>query len=903
MRWVLRIALGLGVVSIVLVALAWSILATPLFSDFRRSIVSDALSKQIGQPLLVTGDVSARVSRVSRVKASGVLIPSEDMEGVNLAELSSFEFDLNLLGLLDGKVDLNNLFIDGLKVSLLKDANGKSSWTENEEERSKASGPSETTEVDQAEEGGDQGNGLLDFLRTRTATFTNIQLLMDDETSGFEFDFELKNLSLEQLQDGTELKVISNGTVNGEPFSIDGNYPEGADFTTRATFSSIELSFDGEPTTTSEGGGFTGQLEIDVAGLGDLLDVLKLKGTLDGTAVMSAMLTNQAGTTSVSNLSTEVELGKGQSITAIGDIENLADMKNFNIELIARLFPENKPPQKANKLKELKLTGISTQIFSKNGSLEFDELLMKTNAFQQGLDEVGPVSIGSIRRTDEGYLALEKISLQAGPRDAPILIARGNVLNLLEFKQLELVGEISAPASLVLSSLGEDVADAFGGIEAEFSVDDAQGSLSLVGLTAKAVNTDVWAMDANVRVGDVTTLNGMEVDLDLDIADGAQFLSALKLKPVDAGPLKLSASIRGEDGFVNAELGLGAGTSELTGTLATSEANGRPKIDAKIISEKLSLNDLKNALAGVTELGKISDAGGPEDEQNAAADEIELQPLVLPKKGDSPADFVDLETFLIETDIFAQIDFKEITGVEGLNSVSSELVSENGKARLGPLDVAFGGGSFNLQADMDLVESPNFVALTGTTQGWDIRKLLKAAGLNIEANGQLRGNVRVVGNRSSVEAFVNSMNGSASIVMSQGQIATSLLELAGLGVFPWLFSKEIRQGYTDVACVVAPVKISPGKVVFDSVVAETASVQLVARGTVDWKNDAIKIRAEPRPVGRPLARAAWPFDVTGKLSAPKFKLQVGGSRSKRVDGADKMPANRKSCKPDILQLK
>ncbi len=138
--------------------------------------------------------------------------------------------------------------------------------------------------------------------------------------------------------------------------------------------------------------------------------------------------------------------------------------------------------------------------------------------------------------------------------------------------------------------------------------------------------------------------------------------------------------------------------------------------------------------------------------------------------------------------------------------------------------------------------------------------------------------------------------------MSRGQISTSLLELAGLGIFPWLFSEELRQGYTDVVCIVAPVRIDAGRVSSTSIVAETASVQLVAAGEVDWKNDTIVLRAEPRPVGRPLSRSAFPFDVTGRLSAPEFKLDLGGSRSRRADGADEMPTERQPCVPDMRQL-
>jgi uncharacterized protein involved in outer membrane biogenesis len=901
-RWIVGISAALLTVLVAVVALVWSVLAIHTFSDIRRALVSQVLTSQIGQPLEVTGDVSLVLGRVSRVKASGVRIPSEDMAEVNLAELASLEFDLNLMALGQGQVDLNNLLIDGLKVNLLKTEDGTTSWSERKSKANDgATTDSTVPEADTAQEE-PKGDGLLAFLRSRTASFTDIQLIVDDQQSGFEFSFELTEVLLEQLQGGTELGVTGRGKVNDQPFAIDGSYPVGASFTTRATFSSVLLTFDGTPFTPEEGGGYTAQLDIDITALGDLLDVLKLERSFEGAAALSAKLTSRANTISVSDISTEIKLDKGQYIEVKGDIADMVDLDGIDLSFAARLFPENNPPAAATALKDIKLTSISTRIVSDGKALEFDDLLLSTNAFEQGLDQVGPVSIGRIRRTSEGQLSFENISLQAGPRDKPILTARGNIRNILELKQLDLAGEIDAPASLVLSSLGDDVAEAFGGIEASFALDDAQGFLSLTSLTAKSVNTEVWSLDTSVAVGDVSTLNGVGVDFDLGIANGAEFLSALKLKGVDTGPLNFSASILRENRIVNAEVGLGVGTTQLTGTLATSEVDGRPRIDAAVISEKLAISELQKAIAGLVELKKIRGGAAKETPESDTADEIELQPLVLPKEKGNPADLFNMEKFLLETDIFASINFKEISGVKGVTSVSSELVSKRGKARLGPLDLAYGGGFFKVKAQMDLVETPNLVSISGATSGWDFGEILDGLGVNIEANGKLRGNFNVTGNRRSIQTFVNSMYGSASVVMSEGQVATSLLELAGLGIFRWIFSEEIRQGYTDVVCVVAPVKISAGKVTFNSVVAETQSVQLVARGAVDWKRDTINLRAEPRPVGRPLARSAWPFEVTGKLSEPKFKLDAGGSRSARADKADEMPADRQPCKPDILQL-
>ena len=63
-RWIIRIALAVVVLGLAVVGLGWSVPALPVFSDFRSSLVSNVLSDQIGQPLLVNGDVSVVVPNV-----------------------------------------------------------------------------------------------------------------------------------------------------------------------------------------------------------------------------------------------------------------------------------------------------------------------------------------------------------------------------------------------------------------------------------------------------------------------------------------------------------------------------------------------------------------------------------------------------------------------------------------------------------------------------------------------------------------------------------------------------------------------------------------------------------------------------------------------------------------------
>ncbi|GAG66898.1 unnamed protein product [marine sediment metagenome] len=98
-----------------------------MFSDFRSSIVETALSEQIGQPLVVKDDVRIKFGGTPRVFVSGVEIPSENIDGANLAELNLLELEVSLVSLLRGTVKIDNLNIDGLQVNMITQQDGSTS--------------------------------------------------------------------------------------------------------------------------------------------------------------------------------------------------------------------------------------------------------------------------------------------------------------------------------------------------------------------------------------------------------------------------------------------------------------------------------------------------------------------------------------------------------------------------------------------------------------------------------------------------------------------------------------------------------------------------------------------------------------------------------------------------------
>ncbi len=912
--WLKRIIGAVVLFVVVAVASIWLLFAAPLFSDMRRGLVEQVLSDQIGRTLLVNDDVSVALGRITSIYVGGVVIPSQTFPDTALAELKLLELELDVAALANGRLQFDNLVVEGLQTNLLTAADGTTSWST---KRPRTKTPPESAEAEPSREpqemevtpatNTEPNSGILAFLSDKNVTFTSIGLKVDDKVSGFSFVFDLESLALDQVDGEQRTTVSGMGFVNGQSFGIEGDYPRGAPFTTRASFGEMTASFDGEPLDEAQGGGFQAALQMDTGEFGDFLDVLGLERVLEGNGQFHAEIVSQ-DVLKVDTFSTSISLEEGQQLTAEGSVEDLYTVQGVDMVFDARLFPEGQPPEAAKKIQDLKFTALEMHLVGAPSSFKFEKLLFETNAFDQGLDVIGPASIERVRRMPDGRLAMLGLTLQAGPIENPILVAQGEILDLLQLEDVTFEGTLNGPVNLLLPDVDAQFVDQFGGIKADFSLSNEGGPVSLNKLNATSYGTDLWAMDLALSVSELKGLSGLDFDIDLDLGDGATFLTALELEPVETGALSISAETTRQADAFQASVVFEAGSSQIQTALDASFPGSGTVVRGGLTSERLDLNDLKNLTAALNQLKSLVGGNRPKTDSETQPlvlsddDDPAVQPLVLPEKKGKPADLLDVQRMLAEADVEVAIEFKEIVGQKGVTAVTSDLTAKDGVVDAGPLQISYGGGNFSLRAVVDLLESPDWVSLSGSTSGWEFGEILDELGIGIDAYGRLSGDFNVAGSLASGKAFLNSMQGKAALSMSQGYISTSLLELAGLGIFPWLFSEELRQGYTDITCVVAPVRIDAGRVYSESIVIETGSVQLVAKGQVDWANDTIALRAEPRRVGKPLSRSAWPIEVNGQLSAPKFKLDVGGSRQSVSGSADEMPAQRQPCVPDLQQL-
>jgi uncharacterized protein involved in outer membrane biogenesis len=299
---------GAGTIAALLLGI-WVVLESSLLSGYRVSLVESLLAKKLGYEIRIDGDVGAALYPTVILYVKSAVIPSSNTSEIELAVLRDAELHLSPKDLLRGRINIDAIFIDDLQVNLIRIEDGSANW------EGLQNLPDETSELQPIETSktNTEADDIVIFLLNRTIYFSNIQLNVRNEKSGFEFLFLLQELAVDQTNDDTSIEVASEGSVNGEVFQYKGHYFREGAFTSKAVFGDTTLFYNG---TISDANFdvYSGDLEIEVRNLGNLLETLELTRAFEGHATLRGSLAGDAGIASLSDLDVRADLDDGRTV-------------------------------------------------------------------------------------------------------------------------------------------------------------------------------------------------------------------------------------------------------------------------------------------------------------------------------------------------------------------------------------------------------------------------------------------------------------------------------------------------------------------------------------------------------------------------------------------------------------
>lgn len=935
----------------------WLLLASPMLAKARGNIAAGYLSEALGQPVEIGDGLRVGLGPALRVTAKGLVLPSGQPDGAAPVRVEKVSFDLAVPDLLNGRADPRNLRIDGASVAVSVDATGKAFPAFLGESSAPQKAATAGAQTGSFAAGKAPLDGALGFLAGRTIRLANSAVTYRDVRNGLEIDMSLASLELQRADTSAPLRIDGEGTLNGEAIRLSATVPPAQPFMADIVASKVRATLTGAPDKDGYGAGLSADLSLQIDDLGQLLDMLKLQKPLSGNGKVSAAYRSTGGTARIDDLNVQVRLDGGQSVEVTGDLGEIGNPADVSLDTRIRLYPENGEPPAARMRRDLKLVSVDMSLTAQPSGIPKRGMVIKTNGFVLDTSGEGPppIEVSGLARTADGLLRLGRVVLRIGPPEAHFLVLEGAVADALRLEGIEAEAVLALPAASLLAPERFQASEVLGKVTGGFRASGNARELAISQVNATSEGTDLWHLDVAGSVRNALTFSGVALELSADLPSAGNFLKALELKPVETGPVSLSADLNSKGTEWNTRVLVEVADSELSLYAELDADEAKPMVRGGIESDLIRIGQLREIVNASVELAKLDDkpahskadagpgsagdlqplvigetsAAGPDalafsDGQGAdpsPAPGGDLQPLVLeqpeepgatdePRRGgnaEGPFRDVTLQPLgrailLSGVDIGIVIDLRKIKGPKGETSFKADLVLKDRKARFGPATFDYGGGHFEVTGAMDLAEDPETLNLSGATSGWDFGEIMKELRFKKGASGTLHASFEVSGKTESVDAFLRSMDGNATVRMNNGSIDTQLLDVAGLGVVPWLFSKE-PGSRAPIVCLRAPLHVSGGRVSTKQAVVETDLVQVVVFGDVDVGKKTLDVTGQPRRIGRPLSRSPWPFTIAGSFSDPKVKVKDGPKRLRRSDGATTMPSKRKLCVPDILQLK
>ncbi|WP_299348504.1 AsmA-like C-terminal region-containing protein [uncultured Shimia sp.] len=869
--------------------LGWLVLSSALFSGLRTTLTEGILTKQLGREVQVAGDLRISPGSTVGVIAEDVVLPSTSMPDTDLARLGRLAFDLSLSDLVGGKLTLSNLEADGAVFSLIVDESGTNSWQSTKEKPAKAHSAS----------GSKPALDPWSLFADRKIGLANTKLLYLNAVTGLDLDLTLETLVVQRDAADAPLVLEGSGDLNGEALTLAANLPKDAPLTAEVSFDQVKLTASGTPISTDTPGKRSIALSANIHKLSQFLDIVKLQKPIEGTGQVSAIFTSGDGPARIDKLNVVVDLDTGQSVVVTGNIGELGNPEDVSLTTRIRLYPEDAEPPKTKSRRELKLIAVDMVIDSVPGQIAQRSMKIVTNGFTIDTQGVGPapITVRKLSRSPDGKLRLGNVNLRIGQPENPFLILDGAVGDALKLAEVDGTGTLKLTTATLLSPLAFQDSDHLGHLAGGFKLRGNIQELALSDLKTTSQDTDLWTLSVTGSVKNVMRFQDVALNIEVDVPSSKELLEAMTLEPIEIEPVLLKMDLASQGDEWNATASVQIAESNLDLKLDLDEATAEPIVQGLVESDMIQIDHLRHIFDVVLQLRKLM----PNDDVDPQQDEI---PDDVPVSGPfSDVSLLPIGQAALVSGINAdlEIDLRKIEGSRGLSSLHSELQLNEKELTAGPVEFQYDSIHADVTGRIDLTQSEHVLELKGSTGGWRLHEVLELIHFKKSASGTLYSNFDISGPITSARAFLSGMNGNATVSMKDGSIDTQLLDLAGLGVLPWLFTKHKDQA-APISCLRAPFAISNGRVSTQRTAVETNQVQIVVYGDVDLNGRTIDIYGQPRKIGEPLSRSPWPFSLSGSLNKPKVKVKDGPKRLKRKDGADTMPAQRKACVPDILQL-
>jgi AsmA family protein len=390
----------------------------------------------------------------------------------------------------------------------------------------------------------------------------------------------------------------------------------------------------------------------------------------------------------------------------------------------------------------------------------------------------------------------------------------------------------------------------------------ASGTLADFAQDSKHVPFSLTAESAGARLaldGRVTLpMNEATADLKLVLSgerlDALNRLTRTALPPWGpwslAGPLRITATA-----YDVPELAVTVGSSRLAGAGRLDLGGDKPRLDVSVRSPRLQLDDFR--LAG------WSAFAAPRAEDDADLEALRAQIKEAAEQTEALASARVLSRF----DGYLDVEVSEVlSGADRLGSGRLRLQLENGRLLLGPAEVNAPGGTARFAGAYTPSEHDVLVALGAYVERFDYGILARRIRPDAGAEGLVSLELELAARAPALSALMAHASGRVDIAVWPRNLSSGTFDLWAVNVFLALLPELDPSTASRVNCAFGRFDLRDGKLSEEALLIDTSRIRVTGRGGVDFADETLAFRFEPRAkVPQPFGLAT-PVEVTGTLT-------------------------------------
>ncbi|WP_313684722.1 AsmA family protein [Pantoea sp.] len=309
------------------------------------------------------------------------------------------------------------------------------------------------------------------------------------------------------------------------------------------------------------------------------------------------------------------------------------------------------------------------------------------------------------------------------------------------------------------------------------------------------------------------------------------------------------------------------GDSDIHGSLVYRQQKPRPMLTGELSSNQLRMADL-GPLIGVNS-GK-----GSEKTQQAKAQrgEASTQPAdrVLPHDK-----FVTKSWNAMDADVKFSGKRIEHSNSLPLSDLYTHLQLNNGDLRLDPLRFGMAGGTLNATIHLEGDRTPMRGRADLHVRKLKLRQLFPGVQAMQKSLGQLNGDATLSGTGNSVADLLATSNGELKLLMNDGLISRSLMEIAGLNVGNYVVGKIFGDDEVRINCAATNLNIRNGLATPQLFVFDTENAVINVSGSANFANERLDLTIDPESKGVRIITLRSPLYVRGTFKSPDAGVKAG----------------------------